>query len=225
MAKKSVCYFVLIILALSCSLITGCQDTEKTAKIKEAIPVRVLKVEKKDIDEMIDYVGNIKAQEEAVVYPKVSGKIIEKLKEDGAKITKGEPLAYIDRDEVGFKFEKAPVESPLSGIVGRVYVDLGENVTVQTPIALVIDMDKMEIDLDIPEKYLGKVSLGQTAKVFVDTYPGEEFIGRVTKISPIVDLSTRSAPIEITLDNPGHQLQSGMFAKVSLIIMQKKMSP
>lgn len=226
MKKKVASHANLFLSFLFCAaFLLGCSKQIESQKVKDKIPVKVSPVELRDLDETIDYVGNIKAQEEAVVYPKVSGKIIEKIKEDGAKVSKGEVIAYIDRDEVGFKFEKAPVESPLPGIIGRVYVDIGENVTIQSPIALVIDMDKMEIDLDIPEKYCGVVSLGQTANVSVDAYPQERFTGKVTKISPVCDLPTRSAPIEITLGNPGHKLRSGMFARVSLIIMQKKSIP
>ena len=40
-----------------------------------------------------------------------------------------------------------------------------------------------------------------------------------------MDLTTRTAPIEIILDNPGYRLQSGMFAKVSLILSERKDVP
>ena len=214
------------IIALFVALaVLGCQKEEKKQAAKVIIPVKISAVEFKDLEEAVDYVGNIRAQEEAVIYSKVNGKIIEKTKEDGSLVNKGEAVAYIDRDEVGFKFEKAPVESPLTGIIGRVYVDIGENVTTQTPIALVVDMRRVEIDLDIPEKYYAKIALDQKAKVRVDTYPFEEFSGRVTKISPVVDLSTRAAPIEIIIDNPERKLRSGMFSKVSLVLTEHKNVP
>jgi multidrug efflux pump subunit AcrA (membrane-fusion protein) len=203
----------------------GCQPKPELEKTSQAIPVKVLKVKAQDLAEALEYVGNIKAQDEAVVYPKVSGKITEKVKVDGSPVNKGETIAYIDRDEVGLKFEKAPVESPLTGIVGRTYVDIGQNVAMQTPIALVINMDKVKIALDIPEKYLPRVSLGKQARISVDAYPEEEFSGEVTKISPVIDLETRSAPIEITVDNPQHRLKSGMFAKVRLILEEYKDVP
>jgi multidrug efflux pump subunit AcrA (membrane-fusion protein) len=41
----------------------------------------------------------------------------------------------------------------------------------------------------------------------------------------MVDVETRTAPIEIILDNPEHRLKSGMFANVSLVIEQKKSVP
>ncbi|MBI4706941.1 MAG: efflux RND transporter periplasmic adaptor subunit [Candidatus Omnitrophica bacterium] len=203
----------------------GCLKPAEKEKETEKIPVRVEQVKLQDIYETIDYVGNVKANEEAVVYPKVSGKIIEKVKEDNAPVKKFEAIAYIDRDETGLKFEKAPVESPLTGVVGRVFVDIGTKVTTATAIAIVVDMDKVKINLDIPEKYLGSISLQQEARIKVDAFGNEEFSGRVTKISPVVDLNTRTAPIEITLDNPDHRLKSGMFAKVSLILKEKKNVP
>lgn len=216
---------MLLIMIFGLSLL-GCHKKEATGeKEPEHIPVKVIKVELKDLHNVLEYAGNIKAREEILIFPKVSGKVIEKVKQEGEPINKGEALAYIDRDEVGLTFEKAPVESPLSGVVGRVYVDIGANVNPQTPVALVVDMNKVKIDLDIPQKFLPRVSLGQEAKINVDAYPEEEFSGQITKVSPVLDLSTRAAPVEILIENSRHQLKSGMFAKVRLIIEEKKNVP
>ncbi len=204
----------------------GCQErVEQKGQAPETIPVRAMKVELMDLDDTLDYVGNIKAQDEVLVYPKVSGKISEKIKEEGQAVEKGETLAFIDRDEIGLKFEKAPVESPLSGVIAKVYVDIGANVSVQTPVAMVVNMDTVKINLDIPEQHLPKVSLGQEATVAVDAYPQERLLAKVTKVSPIVNLENRAAPVEITLDNPEHRLKSGMFAKVALKLKARTQVP
>ncbi|MDD5680307.1 MAG: efflux RND transporter periplasmic adaptor subunit [Candidatus Omnitrophica bacterium] len=215
----------LLCILLTGTMITGCGKKSAAKDTNELIPVKVMKVRLENLDKSLEYVGDIKGQDEAIVYPKVSGKIVEKVKDDGSPIEKGEVIAYIDRDEVGLKFEKAPVESPLAGIVGRVYVDIGSSVTPQTPIAIVCNMGKAEIDLNIPEKYLSNVSLGQEAEVIVDAYPNEKFIGKVAQITPVVDLQTRAAPVEIVIDNTACHLQSGMFAKVKLTIEERKNVP
>ncbi len=205
--------------------IAGCGGKETgRAKKEETIPVKVMRLELKDLHDALEYVGTID-QDEVTVYPKVSGKIIEKVKEEGSPIGKGDIIAYIDRDEVGLKFEKAPVESPLRGVVGRVYVDIGTNVTTQTPIALVASDVNVDINLSIPEKYLPRISVGQEADITVDAYPDKVFKGRITKVSPIVDIDTRTAPIQITIDDRKHLLQSGMFAKVKLILAEHKDVP
>ncbi len=205
--------------------IVGCAKKQEAGKQGEIIPVKVMKVELRDMQQTIDYVGNIKAQDEAVVYPKVTGKVIEKIKEDGSPVDKGETIMFIDRDEVGFTFEKAPVESPLTGIIGRVYVDRGTSVAPQTPVALIVDMDKVKIELDVPEKYLPKVSLGQSAEISIDAYPEERFIGELLKISPVLDLDTRTAPAELLISNAEHRLKPGMFARLKLSIEEHKAVP
>ncbi len=212
--------FIFIIFVFS-----GCQPKERLVKAQEVIPVKVMKVGLRDLNYMLEYAGDIKAMDEAYIYPKVSGKIIEKVKEDGSQVGKGDAICYIDRDEVGLKFEKAPVESTLTGVVGRVFVDIGEHVTPQTPVAFVVDDKKIKINLDIPEKYIARLTLSQEARARVDSYPKDEFLGVVTKISPVIDISTRSAPVEITVDNPQGRLKSGMFAKVSIVLDKRVASP
>lgn len=223
--QKNPCFKKLLILAFvfGCTyFVSGCSQREAVSEKKvEAIPVKAMKVELQDIERSLNYVGDIKAQDEAKVYPKVNGKIIEKLAEEGDSVKKGDIIAYVDRDEVGFKFEKAPVESPLTGIIGRVYVDKGTNVTPQTPVALVVDMDKVKVDLDIPAEYLTKITLGQAALISSEAYPDEKFLGKVSRISPVLDLDTRTAPIEINIPNADHRLKSGMFVKVSLAIEKR----
>ncbi|MCM8770840.1 MAG: efflux RND transporter periplasmic adaptor subunit [Candidatus Omnitrophica bacterium] len=220
--KKLFLFLILII-----SVIFGCQKQQVQTKIqaKEVIPVKIVRIKLQEFEEILEYVGNIKAKDEAEIYPKVSGKIIEKVKEDGAWVRKGDIIAYIDRDEVGLKFEKAPVESPLTGVIGRIYVDIGTNVSPQTPIGRVVNMDEVKIELEIPEKYLSEVFVGQSARIFVDAWPDEEFRGRVTKISPVVDIFSRTAPLEIIVDNPEYRLKSGMFARVGLIVKSHKNVP
>ncbi|MDP3730043.1 MAG: efflux RND transporter periplasmic adaptor subunit [Candidatus Omnitrophota bacterium] len=219
-------YTYLLAVFLTAAFVTGCGENKEKGKYKEEpIPVKVMKIKAQDLDKALEYVGNIQGEDEAQVYPKVSGKIIEKVKREGDFVSKGDVIAYIDRDEVGLKFEKAPVESPLVGVVGRVYVDIGSSVNTATPVALVANLDRAEIHLDIPEKYLPNISLAQDADITVDAYPGEKFLGKVTMISPIVDLQTRAAPIEIKIENADHRLQSGMFAKVKLVIEEQKNRP
>jgi membrane fusion protein (multidrug efflux system) len=219
-------YIYLSAMFLTAIFVTGCGANKDKAKYKEEpIPVKIMIVKTQDLDKTLEYAGNIHGEDEAQVFPKVSGKIIEKVNREGDFVSKGDVIAYIDRDEVGLKFEKAPVESPLTGVVGRVYVDIGSSVNTTTPIALIANLDRAEIYLDIPEKYLPKISLAQDADITVDAYPNEKFLGKVTMISPILDLQTRAAPIEIKIDNKDHRLQSGMFAKVKLVIDEQKNVP
>jgi len=222
--RENIMKRIFVYMVIICIAVTGLAGCGKkgAGEKAETIPVRVMKVEPMDLSVALEYVGTVKGEEEAIIYPKVPGKILEKVKQEMSAVKKGEPILYIDRDEVGLKFEKAPVESPIEGIVSKIYVDIGTNVTPQTPVAHVAKIDRAEIHMEIPEKYLPKLKLGQAATVTVDAYPGKTFTGTITQISNLVDTQTRAAPIEITIDNKDLLLQSGMFAKTRIVIEEHK---
>jgi len=188
----------------------------------EAVPVKIMTVQPQTLQRSLEYIGNVRAQEEAVIYAKVSGKVLEKVREEGTSVQKGETLVLLDRDEVGLTFERAPVESTLTGMVGRVYVDIGTNVTSSVPIALVADMSRVRIEVGIPEKYLPNISMGQPAEIAVDAYPDKGFAGQVSKIAPVVDPATRTALVEVTVENPDNELKPGMFARVRMVAAESR---
>jgi membrane fusion protein (multidrug efflux system) len=83
----------------------------------------------------------------------------------------------------------------------------------------------VKVDLDIPEEYLPKIILGQSAEISLQAYPDENFTGKVSKISPVLDLETRTAPIEVIIPNSDHRLKSGMFVQAQLILEEHKNVP
>jgi RND family efflux transporter MFP subunit len=60
------------------------------------------------------------------------------------------------------------------------------------------------------------------ASVEVDAYPGEKFVGRVAHVAPVLDPATRTAPIEVEIDNSEFRLKPGMYAKVSFTVEHKQ---
>lgn len=74
----------------------------------------------------------------------------------------------------------------------------------------------MWVQAEVYEKDLGRLQLGQTASITVDTYPDREFLGRVTYISDLLDPQTRTARVRCDLPNPDGKLKLDMFATVRL---------
>jgi len=208
--------------------LAGCG--KKTAEIKKAgipgevvgIPVEVVVVQEKQLREILKFTGDIEGKDQVQVYPKVTGKLIEYKVHEGEPIEKQDVIALIDRDVTGFKFEPAPVEAPISGIAAKNYLDQGDSVSPQTPIAVVADMDEVKVKIEIVEVDYPQVKLGQTAVLKVDAYPDKEFRGKLSKLSSLISIQTRTATAEITISNPGHLLVPGMFARISLLVGEHK---
>lgn len=182
--------------------------------------VQTQKVMRKDLKEEIVLAGNIKGKDEAVIYPRVGGKLIKNLVKEGDFVKKDETISLIKKDEVGVVYEPAPVPSTLEGYVGKIYQDVGADVNQMTPIALVVDQSAVRVQADVPEKYLSDLKIGQDIYFKVDAYKDKIFRAKINKISPVVDKMTRTFAIESMVDNKDNSLKSGMTAEVHIILKE-----
>ena len=172
---------------------------------KDVFIVKTEKVEKRDLKHQLITSGSIKALEEAVIYPRINGKLKRNLLREGDNVRKDQTIALIDRDEVGAKYEPVLVPSTLTGVVAKIYRDPGENVTIQTPIASVVNQSVLRIKVDVPERYVGEIYKGQLANLSVDAYPDQKFEAK-----------------EFRAANSKNLLKSGMFARVDISLKEVK---
>lgn len=201
----------------------------KEVEKKEDIPpVQIEVVKNSPLTELLNLTGDVRGIEEIDIFPKVSGKLVAMKVREGDRIKEEQILAIIDRDVEGVKFEPAEVTSPVEGIVGRVYLDKGARVNPPEPgpgmgtaLLRIVNMDTVKAVVYVIEKDLSKIRLHQKANVSVDAYPDQIFSGKITLISPTINLMTRTASVEITIPNRNHKLKPGMFAQVEIIIRKK----
>ncbi|WP_424245739.1 multidrug efflux pump subunit AcrA (membrane-fusion protein) [Elusimicrobium posterum] len=189
---------------------------------KDRFRVKTETVSKRDLKNELLVSGSMKALEEAVLYPRSEGKLLRNVLKEGDKVSRNQTVSLVERDEVGAVYEPVVVPSTINGVVGRVYLDSGANVTRTTPIAFVVNQSKVRILLDIPERYSGRIYKGQPATFTVESLPGETFEAKVNVISPVVDNLSRSVAIELLADNGKERLKSGMFAKANIALSEKK---
>lgn len=100
------------------------------------------------------------------------------------------------------------------------YVSIGDFVQMGDPLFRVVDSDPVKLRVTAPERRLGEVRVGQTARVTVEAF-AEPFEGRVTRISPTVDPATRTFLIEVTVPNADGRLAPGAFAVAEIEIARE----
>lgn len=205
----------LVLLVLLASI--ACGKKEAVIVPLDAFPVRVASVRRQTVEEALTLVGTVKAKDEATLFSRVSGKLVENLVKEGDRVKIDQPVALVRRDEVGVEYKPAPVLSTLNGIVGRVYLDRGAEVGLNTPVVLVVDDSRMLVRAEVPERYAGRIATGQRVRVQVAARAEGDVPGRITRVSPVVEAATRAVPIEVTLNNPPGILKSGMFASLSVV--------
>ncbi|MDP2321799.1 MAG: efflux RND transporter periplasmic adaptor subunit [Acidobacteriota bacterium] len=124
--------------------------------------------------------------------------------------------------ELKINLQNTTVTSPVDGFVGKRNVDPGAMVSQNTPIASVVDISKLKMVVNVVEKDIRLVTVGDSGQVDVDAYPGEKFHGRIARVAPVLDPSTRTATMEIEIANTDMRLKPGMYARVSLVVEERK---
>jgi multidrug efflux pump subunit AcrA (membrane-fusion protein) len=118
--------------------------------------------------------------------------------------------------------ENTTIRAPLGGIISKRYVDRGALVGTSTPILRIVAMDRVKVVVQVVESELARLRSGATADINVDAYGNEVFTGKVTAISPTVDPESRTADVEVQVDNKDHRLKPGMFARVDLTVERRE---
>lgn len=107
--------------------------------------------------------------------------------------------------------------APATGIVITKANETGNLVRQGEEIIEIGDFSQIKVVVPLSELDLGQISLGKSVAVTFDAFGDRDFIGRISRIAPAADSSTRKIPIEITVPNPQGQIKGGLLARVVLV--------
>ncbi len=101
------------------------------------------------------------------------------------------------------------VLSPANGIIEKRLVEDGEHVARGAALFSLVQNGTLELAAAIPARQAAAVRVGQAVNFVAD---GRQFTGRVARVSPTVDPSTRAVTVYVQVSNPGGALRGGTFA-------------
>jgi multidrug resistance efflux pump len=119
------------------------------------------------------------------------------------------------------------VTAPANAFVEVLQVRPGELINPNSPVATLVEVDRLWVRVYVPEPEKGNVQLGKEVSVVVDTFPGEHFRGRIEEIASRGEFTPRNVQtrderdhqvfgLRVRLDNPGRRLSAGMAADVTI---------
>lgn len=132
----------------------------------------------------------------------------------GARI--GQLQAQIDSGE--YSLAKSRITAPFSGYVIEELTEIGEWVVRGGPVVEMIDTESIDINIDMPERYVNRIKSGEGVAVDIDALPGVKIPGVITSVVPQADNETRTFPVKVTADNKEGIIKSGMVSRVSFPI-------
>jgi RND family efflux transporter MFP subunit len=109
-------------------------------------------------------------------------------------------------------------DSPVSGTITERNAIPNMYVQPDTKLYTVADLSTVWVYAEVSQTDIGRIKLGDPAIVTTDAYPGRNFSGRVSFISPQVDMTTRTQRVRLVFPNPGMKLTLGMYMNVRLRI-------
>lgn len=149
--------------------------------------------------------------------------------ERAERLRQGELLSEAEYETTAARFEtaKAQVEgnriqlayteirAPFDGLIVTRYVKFAENVGVNTPLFRISDFDPLLCPIQVPERELSSLRVGQSAHLTVESWPGTRFEAQVLRLSPVIDAATGTVKVTLEVQGQG-KLRPGMFASVFL---------
>lgn len=112
------------------------------------------------------------------------------------------------------QYDQTFITAPFSGIVDAKYYEEGEYAAPGTPIVNVINSGKIKIEAGVPERYVGEIKTGRTAKVIVKSVSSDQVTGRISYVGSSVTTDNRTFPVEIIINNENLKFKPELSADV-----------
>jgi multidrug efflux pump subunit AcrA (membrane-fusion protein) len=157
---------------------------------------------------------------QAQVSTRISGQVTAVYVHLGDTVKAGQRLARIQARLVGDPPPSVDVTSPRGGIIDTVNIAVGQSVDPATTLFQVADRSQINLVARVYEEDLGKVKLGQEARIHALSYPDRVFNGKVTLIGPALDPASRTAQVWFRLANSDGLLKPNLFAKAAVVLKQ-----
>jgi len=110
-----------------------------------------------------------------------------------------------------------PLRSPIDGVVTEAEAATGRQVAAGTDLFGISNLSSVWAVVDVYERDLGRVRVGQSAIAIANAFPDREFRGHVASLEGAMQAATRTLPVRIELPNPDLLLRPGMFVNARVV--------
>lgn len=131
------------------------------------------------------------------------------------------PVQQAIRDQAQATLEKTEVRAPFDGVVVLKDAEVGEVVSPNSQggnsrgaVVTMVDFASLEVQVDMPERTLAGIAVGDRAQIFLDAYPDRAYDGRVERIWPTANRQKGSVELRVGFEKPDDKLRPEMGVRV-----------
>lgn len=126
-------------------------------------------------------------------------------------------LALSTLRQARVEYERGFVRSPIDGMVNLLHVDVGECVARGAPVADLVNVDRIKINVNVPELDIRYLSVAQQAMVTIDAFPGKRLPGTINFVAYKADPAAKRFHVRVLTHNPKREVRPGMIARVAFL--------
>lgn len=112
------------------------------------------------------------------------------------------------------------VRAPISGVVSKRMVKVGNMVSLNQPVFEITDFDPLLAVIHVPERELAKLHVGQPAQISVDALRDKHYSASILRISPVIDANSGTFKVTLAVSDKNRDLKPGMFGRVAVTYAQ-----
>ena len=124
--------------------------------------------------------------------------------------------------QLQYDLNKSKIYAPFNGYITEEHTQVGPWLEEGGNVVELIDIDNVEVVVDMPEKYVHQVRVGEEVSVRFNSLPEIEFKGQLVSIVPEADQASRAFPVKIKILNPDHTIKALMSAKATFNLGELK---
>lgn len=110
--------------------------------------------------------------------------------------------------------DQTNIRAPFTGTVDDIFVKRGEMVMTASPVARLVNLEKVEIVASVSESYIGIVEKGDEVTVTFPSIKGLEKQGVITSVGQVINPNNRTFPVEVTIENNNRMVKPNMLASI-----------
>lgn len=121
-------------------------------------------------------------------------------------------------NQLNYDISQTKIKSPFNGYITKEYTQIGEWLDSGDDVVELIDIDTVQIIVDMPERYIQLIKVGEKVNIKFNSLPSSDFKGEIVSIVPQADQASRAFPVKINLPNREHIIKASMSARVSFLL-------
>lgn len=165
--------------------------------------------------------SEVNLAQQRIVYERtekgLSQGIFSRAERDNAQASYEQAKATLEMQRVQLSF--LTIRAPISGVVTRRMLQEGMLVSTGMPVFNIVDPNSFILPINVAERYIPRLRVGQEARVRIDSVGERPFQARVRRINPGVDPQTGTVKVVLEFDSADHPyLRESVFARYSLVM-------